>query len=151
MSIKIERNAVLNVLGGFLAGYGVAGLVCFFVLVEAFRSRAPHVPDPAHGLIYPHNDHGWITYFSAFQATSCWLLLLTSISFAAIGWFILPKGNWIVRQGRLSIRSTFDFDDPHRIARWLGLAGLCMAPVVIFIFAPPFVSWLNQVGFVARF
>lgn len=151
MFAKFERNAVLNVLGGFLAGCGIVAFVCFFVLDHIWTSTAPHLPDAVRGLVYRHNEHGWITYFSAFQATSCWLLFLTFFSLGALGGHIRPKRNWNVVASRFGIRSTFDADDPRYVARWGGLAGLCFAPFAIFVIAPPFVHWLNRAGFVAGF
>nr|WIE90059.1 hypothetical protein P9270_021235 [Mesorhizobium sp. WSM4875] len=151
MFAKFERKAVLNVLGGFLAGYGFTAFVCFFVLIQVWESAAPHFPDPARGLIYRHNEHGWVTYFSAFQATSCWLLFLTSIPIALVGGHIRPKRNWNVVASRFGIRSTYEADDPRRVGRWGFLAGVCFAPVVIVVAAPPLVRWLNGIGFVANF
>jgi hypothetical protein len=151
MAAKYDRNAALNTLGGFFGGYGITAIVCFFVLVRTWASAAPHTPDPSGGLIYPHNEHGWITYLSGFQGTSLWLLFYTSFPFAALGWYLLPKRNWVVRKTRFSIGSTLDWDDPHKLSRWGMLAGACSALVIFFMVAPPVIIWLNRAGFVVGF
>lgn len=137
MAAKYDRNAALNALGGFFGGYGFTALVCFFVLLRTWASAAPHTPDPSRGLIFPHNEHGWITYLSGFQATSSWLLFYTSMFFAALGWYLRPKRNWVVRKTRFSIGSTFDRDDPHKLSRWGMLAGACSALVILVVVHHP--------------
>lgn len=115
MFAKFERNTVLNVLGGFLVGYGFTAFLCFWFLVQIWASTAPHLPDPARGLIYQHNQHGWITYFSALQATSCWLLFWTSVPIAFVGGHIMPKRNWNVVASRFGISSKYEADDPRHV------------------------------------
>lgn len=106
------RNDLRGVIAGFLAGYGFASFVCFVGLTIAWASVAPHAPDPAHGLIYPHNEHGAITYFSAFQVTSCALLLvawpvffLAALSICRDPRALSPKG--LVLGGACALLFTF--------------------------------------------
>src|SRR5690349_4169379 len=100
---KIERKDVLNVGGAFLVAYGGVAFICFLYLVARWAHAAPTSPDAARGSLYSHNEHGWITYFSAFQTTSCALLFLTSVPLAFIGVFVIPKRNIQYRRGRLSL------------------------------------------------
>jgi hypothetical protein len=88
-----NENVLRNVAGGLLAGYGFVAFFCFMFLVLHWANVAPRAPDPAHALVFPHNEHGAITYFSAFQATSCALLFATSVPLAFIGMIIAPKKN----------------------------------------------------------
>lgn len=151
MAARYDRNAAFNALGGFFGGYGITAFVCFAVFGHTWVSAAPHTPDPSGGLIYPHNEHGWTTYLSGFQATSLWLLFYPSILFMALSSYLLPKRNWVVRKTRFSIGSTFDWDDPHKLSRWGVVAGACSALVILFVVSPPVIVWLNRAGFVMSF
>jgi hypothetical protein len=151
MFARLERKLALNLLGGFLGAYGLTSFVCFMFIARYFEASAPHRAILARGLIYPHNEHGLVTYFSAFQATSCWLLFCTSIPLGAMGGYILPRcQKWVVRGDHLQVSSTVDWDDPQRVTRWGALAGLSFALLVVFVLAPPAIAWLNRIGFVAN-
>src|SRR4051812_35526896 len=146
VSGKIELKDVLNVAGSFLVTYGFFAGVCFFILVDVWAHGAPTSPDAGRGYVYSHDEHGWVTYFSAFQATSCALLLLTSVPLVFIGIFVGPKRNVIHRRGWLSIGATWDPDDPKRLRRFGFLCGAVSAPIIVFIFGPLLVRALNSAG-----
>ena len=146
MLAKIDRNDVLNVVGASLAAYGWVAFFCFLYLVERWAHSAPTSPDPARGLIYSHNEHGWITYFSAFQATSCALLFATSTPLSFLGIFVSPKRNVIYRRGFLSVGAKWDPDDPKKLQR-IGFAiGAVAAPILVFVVGPYLVKALIAGG-----
>src|ERR1700722_11034139 len=86
-------NTARNVIAWLLVGYGFASFFCFIALVLMWSKKAPSQPNEVLGLIYRHNEHGSYTYFSAFQATTCWLMFTTSIPLAIAGIFIAPRKN----------------------------------------------------------
>jgi len=148
MSGKIETNDVLNVVGPFLAAYGVVAGVCFFILVDVWAKGAPTSPDAARGYVYSHDEHGWITYFSAFQATSCVLLLATSVPVFFVGLIVGPKRNVVYRRGLLSVGATWDPYDPKKLRRFGFVLGAVAAPIIVFIVGPFLVRALNSAGIV---
>ena len=145
---KIERNDVLNVGSAFLAAYGFVAFFCFLYVQSRWMNAAPTVPDPAHGYIYSHNEHGSITYFSAFQSTSCWLLFSTSIPISFVGILIGPKRNVVHRRNWLSFGATWDADDPRRLQRVGFILGALAAPIIVFIIGPALVNHLIATGVV---
>ena len=148
---KVERNDVLNVGGAFLAAYGWVAFFCFFYLVERWARLAPASPDPAHGYVYSHNEHGWITYFSAFQTTACALLFSTSIPLSFVGIFLTPKRNAVYRRGCLSVGAKWDPDDPKKLQRVGFLLGALAAPILVFIVGPTVVKAVIAAGVVLSF
>ena len=151
MTVQFDRKDMLNAISGVLAGYGWASFFCFFYLVISWAAAAPHSPDPSHGLIYPHNEHGSITYFSAFQGTSCALLFGTSPLFFFVGVFISPKKEVVAKSGRFSFSMKWKPDDPRRIQRVAMCLGMAAAPLLIFLIGPSLVSSLNTAGFATGF
>jgi len=91
---KVNRNVLRNLTRSFLAGYGFVSFFCFFGLVSAWSHTAPRLADTAIGAVFPHNEHGSITYFTAFQGTSAALLFMSSIPLAFLGIFVLPTKMW---------------------------------------------------------
>jgi hypothetical protein len=148
---RIDRKDALNAISGFLAAYGWVSFFCFFYLVISWASVAPHNPDPANGLIYPHNEHGSITYFSAFQSTSCALLFLSSPLFFGLGFYLTPKKDVIYKTGKLSFSMRFKADDPRKIQRIGAAAGAIAALLFVFLLGPSLVRSLNSIGFVTGF
>ncbi len=150
--IKVTgRNILLNAVGGFLTAYGWVAFLCFFYLQWQWASAAPRSPDPAHGLVFPHKEHGTIAYFSAFQATSCALLFATSIPLSFLGMFMSPRRNVVSRRARLAFWAKWDRDDPHGVAPWAMRLGVIAAPLFVFFAAPPLVTWLNAQGIAVGF
>lgn len=146
-----DRKDIQNAISGFLAGYGGGAFVCFFYLVISWAAVAPHSPDPAHGLIFPHNEHGSITYFSGFQGTSCALLMATSPLFFMLGVCISPKKDVIAKTGTLSFSMRWKPDDPRKIQRVSMTVGAIVAPMIVFLIGPSLVNALNSAGFVVGF
>lgn len=151
MAGKIERKDVLSLAGAFLGSYGMAAFVCFLYLSQRWAYAAPLAPDPAHGYIYAHNEHGRITYLSAFQATACVLLFPTSIPVAILGVVIAPKRDIVFLQRRFGFRYTWKPDDPKGV-RWIGFAcGAVAAPLIVSTLGRVLISALNSAGIVLAF
>lgn len=147
----IDRNAGLNAASGFLAGYGWIAFFCFLCLVEHWAHISPRTADPAHGYVFPHNEHGSITYFSAFQGTSCALLFSTSIPLFFLAIAICPKRNVISRTNRFSFSMKWDRDDPRGWGPVAAACGAIAAPLIVFLIGPALIVWLNSIGFVTGF
>ena len=148
---RFDRKDALNAISGFLAAYGWFSFACIFYLVISWAAVAPHTPNPVNGLIYRHNEHGTITYFSGFQGTSCTLLFTTSLLFFGLGFYLSPKKDVVYKTGKLSFSMRYNPDDPNKIQR-LGLAiGAVSAPLIIFFLGPSVVRGLNSIGFVTGF
>ena len=81
------------IVSGLLTGSSVAIFFCFLWVDSRWRADAPRSADAIKSLIYPHNDHGLITYVSAFQATSTTLLFATFPTVFLLGWGLAPKKN----------------------------------------------------------
>jgi hypothetical protein len=143
---KTGRDDVLNAGGAFLMSYGSVAFCCFLFLAQRWAHMAPTSPDPRQGYVYAHNEHGWITYFSAFQATSCALLFATSLPLAFIGIFITPKKNIVYRRGTLSVGAKWDADDPQGFQRVGFILGAVAAPLLIFLVGPGLVRALIAAG-----
>jgi hypothetical protein len=151
MLARIDQKDALNAISGFLAAYGWVSLMCFFYLVTSWAGDAPHIPDPAHGLIFPHNEHGSITYFSALQGTTCALLFSTSPLLFIVAIYISPKKEIVYQSRKLGFSMKWKPDDPKKIQR-VGMAlGAVAAPLVVFLLLPSFVTYLNSIGFVTGF
>jgi len=146
--IRPTSDRIRNWLGSFLIAYGGLAFLCFAVLVELWALAAPTTPDPRHGFVYSHNEHGGITYFAAFQATCSAMLIATAIPITFLGVALLPKKNVVVRRGFLGASANWDHDDPRRRQRWGYVAGVLATPLIIFVLGPILVRWLNARGFV---
>jgi len=148
---NIGLNHVRNALSGFLCAYGAAAFLLFLLLVIYWARVSPSTPDPRHGYIFPHSEHGAITYFNAFQGTSCALLFAISISFFFLSAFIVPKRYIVCREQSLNFRVKSEKDDPAGLFRIGSICGTVAAPTIFFILGPPLVTWLNAMGFVLSF
>jgi len=137
-----------SALSGFVSAYGFFAMICFFYLQQRWHRAAPHLPDVSHGLIVPHNEHGSITYFSAFQSTSCTLLFATGFPLAIVGLLVGPKKNMVHTRSKRLFSATWDRDDPAGSWPIGTVCGVCAAPIIVFLIGPPFVTWLNAVGIV---
>lgn len=148
---KIDRRDTRNALAGFLAAYAAISFACFLYLVISWSATAPHTPDPSRGLVYLHNEHGSITYFSAFQATSCALLLNTSPLLFFLGIALAPKKDVVSRTGSFSFSMRWKPDDPRRLQRVGFAIGTVAALTVVFLMGPSLVASLNAIGVVTGF
>ena len=108
------QNVIRNAIAGALTGYGFISFFVFTWLDIQWVHLAPSQPDPAHGLLYVHNEHGSYVYFSAFQATTCAPMFWTSIPLAFVGMFVAPKKNVQTTARWYAARMTFDKDDPAK-------------------------------------
>ncbi len=141
---RIDRNGWLNLTGGFLVGYGLVAAFCMIGLQCWWAGSAPHLPDPAHGQIVAHREHGVLRYYSDFQSTGYALLLLTSMPLCAIGMGITPRGALRRRGGKMK----WDLDDALRLHGVGWRTGAAAAPALIFLLGPPVVHTLNAAGIV---
>ncbi len=131
-----------------MVGYGFVSFACFILLQRFWQGDAPPVANAALGLVYPSNDHGGFTYFSAFQATACALMFLTSIPLCFLGFIISPRGLVMQRDVRGRYRPGWNIDDRHRLMRWGVWAGAGCAPALLFVVGPYVVRALNAAGVV---
>ncbi len=141
-------HPIRNVVAGLLAGCGIASFFCFFALEEHWRALAPSCPNRALGLIYTHNEHGSYTYFSAFQATACWLMFWTWIPLGILGALIAPKKNIVGRAKWFGASYRWDQDDPSGLLKWAMLVGAVLAPFFLLFIGPRIVRGLNAAGVV---
>jgi len=147
----IDPKTPPNIAAGALAGLGWTGLLCSFALRLYWLRVAPTSPHPQRGVIYPHNEHGSITYFTAFQSTSCDLLFLVSPLLFIVGFALLPKRNVKTRSGKLWWSTRFDADDPQKVLLWSELGGGILALLLIFTVGPSVVHLINQMGAILNF
>jgi len=145
------QHIVLNAVGGFLAGYGLVAFACFLGIQQYWVDTAPTAPAPSLGAIFPHNNHGYIAYFTAFQTTSCALLFETSTPLMAIGTLIAPKKNIKSWSSFPAWRATYEQDDPRHIMKWALALGAFAAPAIVFLLGPRLVYWLIAQGLIQRF
>ena len=103
------------------------------------------------GLVFRHNEHGAIAYFSAFQTTACYLLFFTFPVIFLVGFSLAPKTNIRVMTSRLSWAMKFDPDDPKKLLGRSQLAGVLAAPAIIFTAGRLLVSILTNSGIVLAF
>ena len=148
---KIERNDVLNVVGAAISAFGFAAFSCLIYLQNLWVQVTPSVPDPARGYVYAHNEHGSITYFSAFQTTSCYLLFSAFFPIFAVGLFVVPKRNTVYRHKWLSFGMHADLDDPKKLVRVGFILGMLAAPTMVFTIGPSLVNGLIANGIILYF
>ena len=144
-------NAWRNAVAGFLGGYGVVAFFLSLWLMLRWEHLAPSHANPAYGQVFPHSDHGWITYFTAFQATSCAVLFPTSIPLAFVAELIVPKRNVEIRRRFLGLSWRWDPDDPGKWSKVGTIWGLVGAPLIIFGLGPYVISGLNRLGVFLNF
>lgn len=139
---------VRNIVAGLLFGYGLASFSCFIALTTMWTRSAPREPNESLGLIYAHNEHGTYTYFSAFQATTSWLMFTTSIPLAFVGILIAPRKNVTGDVRWYSFSFKWDMDDPGGLLKWAAIASAAATPFFVFLIGPFIIRGLNDVGFV---
>jgi hypothetical protein len=145
---RSRTNFALNVLSALLASYGWVSFFCFLALQAIWMRAAPFQPNEALGLVYRHNEHGGIVYFSAFQATAGALMFMTSIPLFFLAMWLRPKTNVQTVRGWMSIRATWDQDDPAGVFWWAaGLGAVLTPPAVVFV-GPYIIRALVDAGFI---
>lgn len=142
------HKALRNFVAGFLEGYGLVSFLCLMFLQRHWEILAPKAPNVNLGLIYQNNEHGSYTYFSAFQATTCALMFMTSIPLAMLGIGIAPKKNLKYRVSKFSFGYTYDHDDPTSIQRKAFWFSAFLTPPFVFILGPHIIEMLNSIGVV---
>jgi hypothetical protein len=146
-----RANRLRNILGAALAWHGWTGMMAGLFLSGPWYEDAPTHPDPAHGATLLRSNHGSDIYLTAFQSTAHALLLLGGTALFAAGFVLLPKANPQARTGFLSFFTGWEFDDPHRMARWGAAAGVALTLVMLVGWGPPLVRWLNATGVVLNY
>jgi hypothetical protein len=139
------------VASGLLSGVAVGLFGCFIFLVEQWARSAPVTPDGHLGLVYPHNEHGSVTYFSALQTTACALMFWAAPMVFIVGFGLVPKKNVKTRSVPLAWSMRFDVDGSMRLLTISQLAGVGIAIVGIAGLGDPLVTWLVEHGVVLRF
>ena len=141
-------NLARNIFCGFVAAYGWLSFACFFYLDTAWARAAPRESNSSLGAVYGHNEHGSITYFTAFQATTCWLMFNTSIPLGIVAILVQPKKNITGRASWFGFRYKWDADDPSHAATWAAVVGTVATPFLVFVIGPHLIRALNASGFV---
>ena len=146
--MDIWNKSVRSVLGGALCGYGFVSFFCFLYLVETWHAEAPHSANVWSGAIYPHNEHGDYRFFTAFQATTCFLMFPTSIPTFLLGILISPKKNIRGTARWYGFNYHWDQDDPNGLGKRAAISTAIATPFLVFFAGPYVVRGLNAVGFV---
>lgn len=130
----------------------MATFATFFIVVEVWARAAPSEPNKALGAVIEHNEHGSITYFTAFQATSAALMFWISLAGIAIAMFTMPKRGINVRKlGGLPVAASWKNDDDKGLSRSWAIRSALVAIPTLWIAGPLLVRWLNHVGIVFSF
>ncbi len=135
-------------MSGLLIGAGAAMFLCALWVDSRWRADAPRSADPIKGLIYPHNEHGLITYFTAFQATSTALLFATFLAVFMLGWGFAPKKNFRDQPGRWGMSVRFDIDGSKRALIIAQCFGAICGVAIIRALGPTIVTILIAHGVV---
>jgi hypothetical protein len=144
-------KAARRVIAGFFVGYGFVSFVYFMVLDQFWVRAGPRQPNPAFGLIFPHNEHGSYTYFTQFQTTTCALMFATSIPVAILGVLLAPKKNLTGTVRWYAASFKWDDDDPRGLMKWTALATAVATPFLICLIGSLIVQSLNTAGIVLKF
>ena len=149
MSELWQDNELRIKIAGILSGVVTVTLPTFFIVVQTWANTAPSKPNEALGNVFAHNDHGSITYFTGFQATSAAMLFW--ISFAGIGLTILTMPKHEIKTRRFAgvpLAASWKGNYDKRVARSWAIKGALVAAPAIWILGPLLVGWLNQAGIV---
>jgi hypothetical protein len=141
-------NAIRNLIGGLLVGYGFVSFFCFGILEELWANAAPRQPNAALGITFVHNEHGSYTYFSGFQATAGALMFWTSIPLCFLGMLLAPRKKVNGTAGWYASKFNRDQDDLDVLTKWAALAGAVASPLFLFFVGPYIVRALIVNGFV---
>ncbi len=128
--------------------YGSVSFLCFLYLSVTWHAQAPHVANASLGEIYANNSHGDYTFFTAFQATTCYLMFTTSIPMSFVGMFVSPKKNIRGTVRWYAFSFNWDQDDPKGLGKRAAIASAIATPFFVFFVGPYIVRGLNAVGFV---
>jgi hypothetical protein len=140
-------RSIRNVIGSILAGFSIVNFGYLLFLDLWWTTHGPKVADPVHGFIILHRMKGHFAYFSAFQVTAVRLLPLVLFSAFFVGCLITPKKWNMVPNGRIEKFPKLVIDDLSRLWRWGVPLGIILALPIFYFIGPPFVRWLNNLGF----
>jgi hypothetical protein len=141
-----KLRSIRNIIGGILLGFGLMSFFCIGLLEVWWTSHGPKMPDPAHGFVVLHNVKWLTAYFSEFQVTAVGLIFY-AIPVAFAGYLIAPRKWDITPYGRIEKYPKLTIDDPSKMGQWGILLGFIASPFAIYFVGPPFVTWLNGLGF----
>lgn len=131
MGARLLRSDTRCRAGGFLGGYFASAFSIFMMQTNYWRHIAPAFPNSTLGQIYKHNEHGWISYFDAFQATSSYLMFWTNSFAVVFAMALMPKRNTsVTRWGRFPVGVGWRTDDEKGIAKSSAVVGAVAAPIV---------------------
>lgn len=148
-AVRTRRaNAAKRVLAGFLLGYGLVTIAFYIAFEMLWTAQAPRAPNLAAGLVYEHNLHGDVTYFSAFQMTAVGVMLLTGVAalLLAAG---PPLTELVVRVGsrpggdpraRVARVTQKELD---QLTKRAAVVGALLTPAILLLAGPPLVRFLN--------
>ena len=149
MSGASQGNKIRHWVAGFAGGYFLVGFVSFIILTRYWIGNAPKVPAPTSGMIYAYNQHGWISYFTAFQVTASSLLFSSNFTALFLLFVFMPKRDIKVTQWRgIPLGAAWKNDDIPNRNDWSGAAGAVFGVIAVFVLGPLVVSWLNGQGIV---
>lgn len=134
-------NTAGNVISGICIGLGWGYCMVLFAVSSLWFAKAPGTPDPLHGLIYPHNEHGGIRYFSAAQT------LAENMQFCVfpiffLGVLISPKKNMT----RRLMGARWDRDDPYNIGAITAISTVAIVGISVWFVWPEIMGFLLALG-----
>jgi hypothetical protein len=141
-------RAARNIIAGLLVAYGFVSFFCFLILDEIWTMAAPSQMNEGLGLIFKHNEHGNITYFSEFQATACAVMLPTSIPLIFLGMLIVPKLRVPNASSWYAATFTWGNGHPAVLAKRAAIFGAVATPPFVVFVGPYIIRSLNAMGFV---
>ena len=145
-------NMRRNLIAGFVGGYFAVEFVSFLGLTRYWISIAPKSPVLPQGMVYAHNEHGSISYFTAFQATASALMFWCGMAAVLMCIGIAPKRDITVTRWRgVGLGAGWKNDDPHGRMTKGAAFGATFGLAAIFLLGPILVRWLNSLGVVLTF
>jgi hypothetical protein len=149
MPIPALGRSHRNLIAGFAGGFFIAGFAAFVGLTRYWISIATKVAVSSLGRLYAHNEHGSITYFTAFEATASALLFWSGLASLLVFFAVSPKRNVAVTRWRgVPLGARWQNDDPHGRLMQGAAAGALFGVLVIFVLGPVLVQSLVSTGVV---
>ena len=138
LSIPIKVRLVMAVA---LLGVAMGSFVFYTALFFHFMDTQPTAPQPANGLVYPLNNHGWVCYLSANQITQ--LSIPVYISVGSFVTFAILVSDKAVRA--LSVERTV-----NRLLSRIMVAALLISILILWVCSHSLASALVAKGYVIR-
>ena len=127
--VRLDRNAVRNVISGVLIGGGLSALLTHSIMIDGWVAHAPHQPVPARDLIHVYKSTGGLVYFSSLQSRWAQMPALLACLAFVLGMGIGPKKNVVVRRVWILVSARWDADDPRDLKGWGAIAGAATAGI----------------------